>query len=96
MLHVAVDVVVESVDLAVVVVVVTTVILEAVMVTMGDTVSHLRKEAFQSHSMRNVVYLVYMVAVVVLVVVDAVKLVKVNVLLEGHMIVVVELAEGLS
>ncbi|KAJ0251241.1 RGG repeats nuclear RNA binding protein A [Hirschfeldia incana] len=67
MLHVALDV-----GLAVVVVV-TTVILEAAMVvtmnTQGDTVSPLRKEAFRSLSMRNEVYLVYM-AVVLVVVVD--------------------------
>jgi len=86
MLHVAVDVVVETVDLAVVVVV-TTVILEAVMVT----VSPLRKHAFQSLSMRNVVYM----AVLVVVVVDVVKLVTVNVL-EGHSSVIVELAKSLS
>lgn len=86
MLHVAVDVVVETVDLAVVVVV-TTVILEAVMVT----VSPLRKQAFQSLSIRNVVYM----AVLVVVVVDVVKLVTVNVL-EGHSSVIVELAESLS
>ena len=91
MLHAAVDVVVvETEDLAVVVVV-TTVILEAVMVTVEDTISPLRKEGFQSLSMRNVVYM----AVLLVVVVDVVKLVKVNVL-EGHSSVVVELAEGLS
>lgn len=66
---------------------VTTVILEAVMVT----VSPLRKQAFQSLSMRNVVYM----AVLVVVVVDVVKLVTVNVL-EGHSSVIVELAESLS
>ncbi|XP_009108277.1 RGG repeats nuclear RNA binding protein A isoform X2 [Brassica rapa] len=55
MLHAAVDVVVvETEDLAVVVVV-TTVILEAVMVTVEDTISPLRKEGFQSLSLRNVV-----------------------------------------
>ena len=91
MLHAAVDVVVvETEDLAVVVVV-TTVILEAVMVTVEDTISPLRKEGFQSLSLRNVVYM----AVLLVVVVDVVKLVKVNVL-EGHSSVVVELAEGLS
>ena len=91
MLHAAVDVVVETEDLAVVV---TTVILEAVMVTVEDTISPLRKGGgVQSLSMRNVVYLVCMA--VLLAVVDVVKLVKVNVL-EGHTSVVVELAEGLS
>jgi hypothetical protein len=58
----------------------------------GDTVNPQRKEMFQGLLTRGVVVMVVAALVVVDVVDPAMKVVKVNVL-EGHMSVVVELAE---
>lgn len=95
MLHAVVDV-----DLTVVAVV-TTVILEVVIVlevTMdfqGDIVNPQRKEMFQGVVVMVVAVALVVPSVVVDVVDPAMKVVMVNVL-EGHMSVVAELAEGQS